>query len=94
MAEPLRERCVPLKDEDAFRGIGGYTKWNKKRHRKAVQTEKEQTFDAHAERTEMLSLYSKEDLRFVLSQLDLEFERSLGYDYAYVYEMLGETPSR
>lgn len=38
----------------------------------------------------LLEKYSKEDLRFVLSQLDLEFEKRIGYDYSYVYEMLNE----
>ncbi len=48
--------------------------------------------NANQKKKKMLEMYSKEDLRFVLSQLDLEFEKQLGYDYSYVYEILnGDT---
>ena len=38
----------------------------------------------------LLRRYSKEDLRYILSQLDMEFEKKLGYNYDYVYDMLKE----
>ncbi len=47
-------------------------------------------FDAARERMLLLRRYSKEDLRYILSQLDMEFEKKLGYNYDYVYDMLKE----
>ena len=49
---------------------------------------KKTVHDPDAERKEMLAYYSKQELEFVLSQLDMEFEKKLGYNYDYVYELL------
>jgi len=51
------------------------------------------SFDTEKEKQMVLKRYSKEDLRFVLSQLDMEFERKLGYNYDYIYEMLEKDDS-
>jgi hypothetical protein len=81
IGEPLRKRCVQLNDEESFEEHVIYTKFN-------PEFDKKQIFDPYEERKKMLALYSKEDLKFVLSQLDLNFEKSIGYDYRYVFEML------
>ena len=51
---------------------------------------KQKEFNANREKMHMLSKYSKRDLLFVLSQLDMDFEKQLGYDYSYIHEMLEE----
>ena len=35
---------------------------------------------------DLLEMYTKEDIQFVLSQLDLDLERKLGYDYSHVLD--------
>lgn len=82
LADALRERCVQARTANEFRAVTyktthSMTPWHKK-------------IDATKETKQMLAKYTKEDLRFVLSQLDLEFERKIGYDYDYIFEMLGE----
>lgn len=79
----LQNRCVNVANEKEFVPKVEYTKWK-------VRGEPKKTFDSKKEHREMLDIYSKEDLRFVLSQLDLEFEKSIGYDYTYVYDLLEE----
>jgi hypothetical protein len=81
IGEPLRERCVPLNDEGSFKEHVIYTKFD------PVWDEK-QVFDPIDERKKMLAMFSKEDINFVLSQLDLDFEKSIGYDYSYIHEIL------
>ena len=83
IGEPLRKRCIRIADEDTFEERVKYTKFNPKTDKKLKPK-----FDTFKERKKMLALYSKEDLRFVLSQLDLDFERSIGYNYDYVYDMI------
>jgi hypothetical protein len=80
IGDPLLDRCIPTAEN--FREVTDYTKW--------LGRKKNKTFNAHEEKNMLLENYSKEDLRFVLSQLDLEFENRIGYDYSYVYEMLNE----
>lgn len=80
--KPLTDRCVPLYDD--FHETIERTKWKgfmeKQLHGKEYNPDRE--------RKVLLKRYTKEDLRFVLSQLDLDFEKKIGYDYGYVYEML------
>ena len=78
----LQDRCVNVANEKEFVPKVEYTKWK-------VKGGAKKKFDSKKER-EMLDVYSKEDLRFVLSQLDLEFEKSIGYDYKYVDDYLLE----
>ena len=47
-------------------------------------------YDATREAQQLISMYTKEDLQFVLDQLDLDFERSIGYDYEYIKNMIVE----
>jgi hypothetical protein len=92
IGDPLRDRCVPM--SDSFREVTTHTnQWasDKERNIKEQKTNKNK-INANQKKKKMLEMYSKEDLRFVLSQLDLEFEKQLGYDYSYVYEILnGDT---
>lgn len=53
------------------------------------RSQKEPTYyDPANERKILLKKFSKDDLRFVLSQLDLEFEKQIGYDYGYIRDIL------
>jgi len=79
IGEPLRNRCVPLNDEASFKEHVTYTKFD-------PVWDAKQIFDPIKEREEMLKLFSKEDINIVLSQLDLDFEMSIGYDYSYIQE--------
>lgn len=45
-------------------------------------------YNSEKERQKLLSMYNLDDLEFVLDQIDLEFEKSIGYDYQYVYNMI------
>jgi hypothetical protein len=83
IGDALLNLCVPIRMN--FTEATEYTKWNT---RHDVHAE---AFDVNFEKKQMLVDYTKEDLRFVLSQLDLEFEKKIGYDYSYVYEMLDES---
>jgi hypothetical protein len=83
IGDPLWDRCVLM--ADSFREVTSHTKF---RHPRQKENRK---IDPLQEKKKMLEMYSKEDLRFVLSQLDLAFEKRLGYDYSYVYEMLNST---
>jgi len=80
---PLINRCVPMYED--FRGIASYYKWQRRR---ADKKDAETAFDVASEKKHLLESYTKDDLRFVLSQLDMEFELTLGYDYGYIYELL------
>ena len=82
VGDALLNLCVPIRNN--FKDVSEYTKWTS-RH------DAHEAYDVNFERKRMLANYSKEDLRFVLSQLDLEFEKKMGYDYSYVYEMLNES---
>ena len=83
IGDPLWDRCVLM--ADSFREVTSHTTWN------GNQKKDKSKIDPLQEKKKMLEMYSKEDLRFVLSQLDLAFEKRLGYDYSYVYEMLNST---
>lgn len=83
IGDALLNSCVPIRMN--FTEATEYTKWNTTHNVHA------EAFDVNFEKKQMLVDYTKEDLRFVLSQLDLEFEKKIGYDYSYVYEMLDES---
>ncbi len=81
VGDELTSHCVPVYKE--FQDIIERTKW------KGFKGSKEgRPYDSVKEKHKMLRKYSKTDLRYVLSQLDLEFERKLGYTYDYVYALL------
>ena len=52
------------------------------------QQQRSKMTDVLNERKELLERYSIDDLRFVLSQLDMELEQRIGYDYSYIHEVL------
>ena len=82
IADKLWKLCVPVNGD--FQETIERTKWEgdyRKRHQG-------RSFNTDKEKTALLKRYSKEELRFVLSQLDMEFEKKLGYDYDYVYRLL------
>ena len=81
LIEPLENHCVTVKN--SFEPIVAKTKWNHLEHKKSKEV-----YNVEKERQMLLKKYSKKTLRFVLSQLDMEFEKKLGYNYDYVYEML------
>ena len=81
--DPILDRCVKIREGDDFRPVIAHTKFG---HVARLNTK----IDPLLETREMLSRYTKDDLRFVLSQLDVEFEEEIGYDYAYVYELLNK----
>jgi len=81
IADPLWKRCIPVYGD--FQETIERTKWGGVRER-----HKGRSFDANKEKKTLLKRYSKEELRFVLSQLDMEFEKKLGYNYDYVYRLL------
>jgi hypothetical protein len=82
IVKPLTDRCVPSYDD--FQETIERTKWKGFMEKQWKGKE----YNADRERKMLLKRYTKEDLRFVLSQLDLEFERKIGYNYDYVYELL------
>jgi hypothetical protein len=84
IGDPLWDRCVLM--ADSFREVTSHTKFFQ-----TGQAKDKSKIDPLQEKKKMLEMYSKEDLRFVLSQLYLAFEKRLGYDYSYVYEMLNST---
>ena len=77
--EPAADRCVRVKEH--FESLLAHTKWK-------TRNADKRNFHYEVEKIQMLRYYSKAELRFVLSQLDMEFEESLGYNYDYVYELL------
>ena len=80
----LFHRC--LKVYENFEGIVSKVKFKRTIHKAG-----EAAYDASHEKKELLKLYTKDDLRFVLSQIDLVFEQQqLGYDYRYVHEILNQ----
>ena len=81
IADPLWKRCVPINGD--FQETIERTKWGEVRERY-----KGRSYDANKEKKVLLKRYSKEELRFVLSQLDMEFEKKIGYNYDYVYRLL------
>ena len=83
----LKDRCVQFQEK--FKAVTSKTN----RRWKSTDKEKEVFFSPNLEKKNLLKKYSKDDLRFVLSQLDLEFEKEIGYDYSYVYELLDEDAS-
>jgi hypothetical protein len=85
LGEPLLERCIPVAEH--FQAVVTHTKFDDKQT-KGQKTGKE--FDAARERKNLLRKYSKSDLLFILSQLDMDFEKKMGYNYDYVYDMLKE----
>ena len=85
IGEHFLDHCVPV--AETFKEMKTHTKWNGYNSQKHL---KQKEFNANREKMYMLSKYSKRDLLFVLSQLDMEFEKQLGYDYSYIYEMLEE----
>lgn len=91
IGDHLLDRCVPV--AETFKEVKTHTKFNGYKMRKQGRRQKhlkQKEFNANREKMHMLSKYSKRDVLFVLSQLDMEFEKQLGYDYSYIYEMLEE----
>jgi len=86
VGKPLLDRCIPV--AEYFKAVTTHTKFDNKRT-KGQRTG--QKFDAARERNLLLRRYSKDDLRYIMSQLDMEFEKKMGYNYDYVYEMLKES---
>ena len=85
IGKPLLDRCIPV--AEYFQAVVTHTKFDDN----LTQGQRLGTkFDAARERMLLLRRYSKEDLRYILSQLDMEFEKKLGYNYDYVYDMLKE----
>ena len=80
--DQLRETCVRVLGGDNFRAVPWHT--NSMPHTNRIEIKSH----PYKERKKALEKYTKDDLRFVLSQLDLEFEKEIGYDYNYVYKML------
>lgn len=78
--DPLRQLCI--KSPDRLRPVTTHTTLNMRYNKKKIK------IDPEEEKMRMLKKYSKDDLRFVLSQLDLEFEKKIGYDYGYIYDIL------
>ena len=84
LRDPLSSRCVKAVGDRHFRPVNHHVSprargsWAKPR------------IDHDEEGERLLQQYTKDDLMFVLSQLDLEFERKIGYTYDYVFEMLSE----
>jgi len=83
VGDKLQNQCVPIYDE--FTETNEALKWIHELDPLA------NPFNAEKEKHNMLKHYSKEELRFVLSQLDMEFEKKIGYNYDYVYELLEST---
>jgi len=80
MMEIFQKHCVPVKLP--FEAIVEKTNWGGPKKYKGA-------FDTTAERDKMLAHYSQDDLQFVLSQLDMDFEKDvLGYNYDYVHKLL------
>ena len=78
--DPLNECCIMIAG-DSFREETSHVHQHKK-HKMA---------SAQNERKILLRKYSIDDLQFVLSQLDMELEQRIGYDYTYIYELLNRT---
>ena len=76
----LSDRCVPILEGGEFREISQYTNWDKKKRLKG--------YNPMSENEEALKRFSKSDICFILSQLDLEFEQQIGYRYDNVLSML------
>ena len=62
----------------------------RRRHGRRLNQFDGKIYDATREAQQLISMYSKEDMQFVLDQLDLDFERSIGYDYEYIKNMIVE----
>ena len=62
----------------------------RRRHGRRLNQFDGKIYDATREAQQLISMYTKEDLQFVLDQLDLDFERSIGYDYEYIKNMIVE----
>ncbi len=84
VGDRLASRCVPVYQD--FHDVIERTKWKGWKEKLL----KGKRYNAESERRTLLRRYSHEDLRYVLSQLDLEFEKSIGYDYDYIHEMLDQ----
>lgn len=83
IGQQLRNRCIEVADVNSFQAQDRYTKWGTAKEKRIPKK-----YDLKPERKEMLRWYSKDDLQFVVSQLDLNFERSIGYDYGYIYDII------
>ena len=90
IGDPLSKLCVPMNDN--FNEVTTHTnQWAAEQGGNVIDQKKRRNkVDVKQETMKLLSIYSKEDLGFVLSQLDLKFEKKLGYDYSYVFDMLNE----
>lgn len=84
IARKLLDRCISVPFYEDFQEITKYTKFDDPNSTKHIY------FNVQKEREETLQMYEKDDLRFVLSQLDLEFEKQIGYDYSYINDILKE----
>jgi hypothetical protein len=79
----LNDRCVVTYED--FQGIVTYQNWKRFRSK-----DQQAVFDADSEKEQLLKMCTKDDLRFVMDQLDIEFERKIGDDYSYIHELLEE----
>jgi len=84
IGDPLRERCVFAANDRLFRAITFHMTM------KPGFNIAHPAIDPEEEKKELLKKYTKDDLQFVLSQLDLEFEKEIGYNYDYVYDIIHE----
>lgn len=81
VGDQLLNHCVPIYEH--FHEVVERTKWQGYTPRG-----KNRPFNPSKEKMAMLKRYSKQELRFVLDNLDMEFEKKLGYNYDYVYRLL------
>lgn len=84
IGQKLLDRCIRVQVREEFHEVTEYTKWIGQKD----TNDKKKEFNVQEERKKLLATYTKEDLRFVLSQLDMEFEKRIGYDYTYIYDIL------
>ena len=92
--EPLRDHCVLMSDN--FTATLTHTNQFASKYENVFPGEEQngkKKIDVKEEKRKLLEVYSKEDLRYVLDQLDLDFEKQLGYDYGYIHEMLRDEDS-
>lgn len=82
VADPIRKHCIEMYDDFVATFSKGKFKATRS-HQK-----KKEKYDTSAETKRLMKMYSKSDILFILSQIDLEFEHQLGYDYDYVNQIL------
>ena len=77
IGDELSKRCMPVYED--FRDVIERTKWE---HSTPKHPGKQ--FNVAKETELLLNRYTQEDIDFILSQLDLDFEKKLGYNYDYI----------